>query len=164
MPPPSYPSHFDTTVSVPADAQAVFEHLDDHERLASHMMNSSAMMAGGQMHFSLDAGQGRSVGSIIRMSGRILGMSLSVEEAVTERLSPRRKVWETRGQPRLIVIGHYRMGFEVTDAIEGCRLRIFIDYGPPSWPWRPLGFLAGNWYARWCVRSMAEGAARHFSH
>lgn len=158
----SYPKHFDTTVSVSAGMQAVFEYLDDHERLASHMMESSTMMAGGKMRLDLDAGQGRSVGSIIRMSGRILGMSLSVEEAVTERVPPRRKVWETCGKPRLMVIGHYRMGFAVTDLVEACQLRVFIDYGLPEWPWRPLGFLAGHWYARWCVRAMAEGAARHF--
>ncbi|WP_328277916.1 SRPBCC family protein [Sphingobium sp.] len=159
----SYPSHFETTVSVAARAQAVFEYLDDHQRLSSHMMDSSAMMAGGKMHFSFDAGRGQTVGSVIQMSGRILGMTLAVEEAITERVPPWRKAWETCGTPRLMVVGHYRMGFEITDAAEGCRLRFFIDYGRPEWPWRPLGFVAGSWYARWCVRSMAEGAARKFS-
>ena len=159
----SYPSHFETSVPIAAEPGAIFEYLDDHERLSDHMMKSSGMMAGGAMHFDYDAGRGKSVGSVIRMSGRILGMSLSVEEAVIERAPPQRKIWETCGIPRLIVIGHYRMGFEVTPTRQDCSLRIFIDYEPPSGPLRLLGLLAGGWYARWCVRSMANGAAGYFS-
>ena len=44
------------------------------------------------------------------MNGRILGLKLSLDEVVTERDPPARKVWETVGVPRLLVIGPYRMG------------------------------------------------------
>jgi hypothetical protein len=54
------------------------------------------------------------------------------------------------------------MGFEVSPGDAGSRLSVFIDYelGPlrPRWLCRPLA----AWYARWCVRSMAEDARRHF--
>jgi hypothetical protein len=45
------------------------------------------------------------------MSGRVAGLALLVEEVVTERNPPYLKVWETRGHPRLLVIGDYRLDF-----------------------------------------------------
>jgi hypothetical protein len=84
------------------------------------MSESSWMMAGGRMETKLDASRGQAVGSRIGMSGRVLGIDLEVEEVVTERNPPRRKVWETTGAPKLLVIDHYRMGFEIVP--EGKRL------------------------------------------
>jgi hypothetical protein len=110
-----------------------------------------------------DAAQGRSVGSWIRLSGRVLGMSLSVEEVVMERAPPRRKVWETSGNPRLLVIGPYRMGFEVTAQGENSQLRIFIDYDlPEGTVTRWVGQLLGGYYARWCVKQMVADSVRYF--
>ena len=42
------------------------------------------------------------------------GGTRSVEEIVTARQPPLRKVWRTIGVPRLLVIGEYRMGIEIT--------------------------------------------------
>lgn len=147
------------TVEIAVAPMALFELLDDHERLASHMMQSSSMMAGSSMHFAFDHGRGRMPGSRIDMTGKALGLSLEVSEIVTERDPPHRKVWETDGTPRLLVIGAYRMGFDIVPREQGSRLRVFIEYDLPAWPWRPLGLVAGRFYARWCVRSMANDAA-----
>ena len=51
-----------TEVLVNADAQRLFEHLDDPRRLSAHMGQRSAMMAGGTMALTTDAGGGRCVG------------------------------------------------------------------------------------------------------
>lgn len=103
------------------------------------------------------------MGSKIRMEGRMLGMSLSLEEVITERLVPTRKAWQTIGVPKLLVISHYRMGFELTRHGEGSQLRFFIDYRLPSEaPGSWLGRLLGGVYARWCTKQMAADAARHF--
>jgi hypothetical protein len=59
-------------------------------------------MGGGPMQTELDAGQGQTGGSRIRLSSRVFGLELSVEEIVTERVPPQRKVWETTGLPRLV--------------------------------------------------------------
>jgi hypothetical protein len=106
-----FPFHFESKVEVNASADAVFLFLDDPKRLSAHMSKSSWMMAGSRMLIELDAAEGRSVGSTIRLSGGMLSISIGVEEAVTERTPPLRKVWETKGAPRLLVIGHYRMGY-----------------------------------------------------
>ena len=153
--------HCESTVLVSAPMDSVFARLDDHARLAAHMSESSWPMAGGRMSISLDAERGRKVGSHIVLSGRILGISLFVDEVVTVRDPPQRKTWETVGRPRLLVVGGYRMGFELAPESSGSRLRVFIDYDLAS-----DGLLArwlGPAYARWCTGRMARDAAAAFS-
>ena len=116
------------------------------------------------MTTELDEGRGRQVGSRIRLAGRVFGVELSVEEIVTERSPPLRKVWETIGTPRLLVIGHYRMGFELAAQGSSSMLRVFIDYAlPQRAPVWWLGRLLGRQYARWCTQRMVEDAAKHFA-
>ena len=115
------------------------------------------------MEIELDDGLGQRVGSRIRLSGRVFGIPLSVEELVTERNPPHRKVWETTGRPRLLVIGPYRMGFEITSQESGSLLRVLIDYALPEGAvehW--LGYVLGRYYARWCTQRMVDDAVRHF--
>lgn len=151
------------TVAVAAEPSDVFDYLDDHERLGAHMMQSSTMMAGSAMAFTFDQKKGRAIGSRIEMRGRVLGLPLAVSEVVTERQPPFRKAWETQGVPRLLVVGPYRMGFGIEPDGANSRLTVFIDYNLPGWPWRILGLIAGRFYARWCVQSMARDAARAFA-
>ena len=115
------------------------------------------------METELDQGRGQKVGSRIRLLGRVFGVALSVEETVTERIPPRRKVWETTGTPKLLVIGHYRMGFELSPQGNGSMLRVFIEYELPERGLaRWLGRLLGRYYARWCTQQMLGDAVEHF--
>ena len=160
----AFPFHFESEREVRAPADVIFSYLDDHTRLAAHMSQSSWMMAGARMKIELDASAGRAVGSRIRLSGRVLGIPLSVEEVVTERHAPLKKVWQTTGVPRLLVIGQYRMGFEITPRGASSLLHVFIDYALPETPlahW--LGRLFGSFYARWCAESMADDAVKQFA-
>ena len=157
------PLRFESNGLVQAPMDQVFAHIDDFTRLSSHMGEPSWRMGGGRMETQIDAGRGQKVGSRIRLSGRVFGVELSVEEIVVERDPPRRKVWETTGAPKLLVIGHYRMGFELSAQGNASMLRVFIDYAlPKSAPARWLGRLFGRFYARWCTQQMVGDAVKHF--
>jgi hypothetical protein len=159
------PLHHESKGFVQASVEQVFAHLDDHTRLTSHMNKSSWKMGGGRMETVLDEGQGQKLGSRIRLSGRVFGVQLAVEEIVKERKPPHRKVWETTGTPRLLVIGRYRMGFELAPQGSRSLLRVFIDYAwPARAPARWLGHLFGRYYAKWCTKQMVEGALERFAH
>lgn len=122
-------------------------------------------MAGGSMDIFLDEGQGQQVGSLIRMRGRVLGLPLDIDEVVTEHEPPSRKVWETVGEPRLWVLGSYRMGVILSHRVNGCAVSVFIDYNLPSSP--VLRWLA-RWmsrpYAVWCVEQMLAAIQEEFAH
>jgi len=116
------------------------------------------------MEIEFDENRGQKVGSRIRLAGRVFGVELLVEEIVTERIPPRRKVWETRGSPKLLVIDRYRMGFELSPHGEDSMLRVFIEYAlPTKAPARWLGRLFGRHYARWCTQRMVDDAVKHFA-
>lgn len=156
--------HAESSGVVSAPVERVFAYLDDHERLSSHMSRSSWTMGGGSMRTILDEAMGRSVGSTIRLEGTVFGLRLFVEEVVVERVAPNRKAWETVGTPRLLVIGAYRMGFEVTPSDAGSRVRVLIDYALPATGFaRWLGRVFGGFYARWCTRRMVVDAMTHFA-
>lgn len=150
-----YPYHHEGKILINAPATDAFAWLDDHRNLAAHMSRSSRMMAGGSMSLSLDESDGRQVGSHIRMQGRVLGWPLYIDEVVSEREPPLRKVWETVGEPRLWVIGCYRMGLNLADQASGCSVSVFIDYDLPA---APVLYWLAHWmshpYAAWCVEQM----------
>ena len=158
-----YQHHRQSVARVRASPAALFAELDDQERLSSHMMKASPLMTGSTMGFEFDERGGRAVGSRMRLFGKVLGLSLEVIEQVTERDPPRRKVWETLGEPRLLVIGRYRMGFEIMTESDGSQLLVFIDYDEPPGPWRLAGKLLGGVYARWCTQSTTRSVAARFS-
>ena len=160
----SFPFHDESTVLADAPLDRVFAYLDDPKALAAHMGKSSVMMMRSRMSIEVDAGGGRVIGSKVRMQGRMMGIRLALEEVITERQIPGRKVWETVGAPRLLVMRHYRMGFELTRQGDSSLVRVFIDYSlPTNAPGAWLDYLLGAVYARWCTKQMANGAAVHFA-
>ena len=157
-----FPLHGESCALLDATLEQAFAYLDDFKALSAHMEERSATMLGSRMSINTDALGGRAVGSIVRMEGRVLGMRLSLDEVVIERQPRRRKAWQTVDS-RLLVIGDYRLGFEVSPRNGGSAVRVFIDYDLPSgWPGRWLGRLLGGRYARWCTGKMAQDAERHF--
>jgi hypothetical protein len=117
------------------------------------MREPSMMMLGSRMDIYLDRARTRSVGSRFGFKGAILGIPLWVDEIVTERELPRRKAWETTGEPCLWVIGRYRMGFEITPTSRGPLARLY-QYALPERGCHVFGTLFGGIYASWCTRRM----------
>ncbi len=151
-------------VEVTTSAERLFDYMDDQANPGTHMERSSAMMLWGSMAYDFDEALGQSVGSVIKMTGKVAGLKLYVEEVVIQRQPPFLKIWETVGEPRLLVIGSYRMRFQIEDNGRLCRLHVFIDYNyPTSVIGRIAGTLSGALYARWCVKRMAAAAKAAFS-
>jgi hypothetical protein len=160
--PGSYCYADETRVLVEADAATLFAHLDDPRQLGAHMTRRSPMMAGGRMDYVLDERGGRGVGAVIGMHGRALGWHLAVEEVVDTYEPGFCKVWHTVGQPRLLVIGSYRMGFDELALGALTELRTFIQWSPVRGWYAPLVTWLGARYARWCIASLARDAQSRF--
>ncbi len=156
-----YSRHEEHSATIDASAERVFDQLDDPTRLSGHMSKRSWRMGGGRMETVLDAQRGRSVGSHIVIRGRVFGIPLYLDEIVTVRERPLAKTWETVGEPRLLVIGPYRMGFDLRPDGTTTQLRVAIDYELPAMGIsRWLGRVFGRSYAKWCTRQIARDARR----
>jgi hypothetical protein len=156
--------HYEETSLIQASPEEVFSYVDNHANFSSHMNKPSWMMGGGSMEIELDEGQGKTIGSHIQMKGQVFGINLYLDQVVMLREPPHRKEWETVGVPKLLVIGNYKMGFEINAMNRVSQLKVFIDYELPSTTIsRWLGQLFGKMYAKWCVQQMANGVAEHFS-
>ena len=158
-----YSRHAEHSAQINATAERVFDQLDDQTRLTEHMSKRSWKLGWGRMDTVLDPQRGRSVGSHIVLRGRVVGLRLHLDEVVTARQPPLTKTWETVGEPRLLVIGPYRMGFTLTPDGTKTGLRVAIDYDLPTkgMAWL-LGRLLGRSYAQWCTRRMVRDAQHSF--
>jgi hypothetical protein len=168
----AYSRHAESSAMLAGPPERLFTRLDDHSRLASHMNRRSWRTGWGRMELQMDETAGKAIGAHLRLNGRVLGLRLEVDEVVREREPPCRKVWETVGDTRLLVIGPYRMGFEIrperqlgvaASSVEErsgmVHVRIFIDYELPAGRLgRMLGRLLGGFYARWCTKRMLADA------
>jgi hypothetical protein len=123
---------------------------------------SSGMMLGSRMAIETDSAQGRAIGSRVRMRGQVMGMTLALEQVVIERVPPLHKVWETVDAP-LIVIGEYRLGFELERRGAASAVRVFMDYHLPArQPARLIRALFARTYAQWCTERMTSDAVQYF--
>lgn len=122
------------------------------------------ILLGSTMTIDTDADRGQRVGSRLSLRGRVLGIPLEVNAVIVAREPPTRKVWETIGDPHLLVIGPYRMRVTIADRGRESRVTVGIDYAlSPRWPDRWLGRMLGAAYARWCVRQMVRDLQRTFA-
>lgn len=155
--------HAEATCEVRAQPPSVFDYIDQPQRLSAHMARRSWQLGGASMAIETDAEGGRTVGSHIRLAGRMLGIPLSVEGRVVRREPPNLKAWETVGEPDLLVIGRYRMRVNIDARGDSAHVVIAIDYAlPANAPARWLGMLFGPMYARWCVRQMTQDLVHQF--
>lgn len=127
-----YSHHEQYEGNVGASPDSLFEMLDDQTRLSAHMTKRSWKMGWGKMEILLDEQRGKAVGSHIVLRGRVFGIPIYLDEVVTLREPPVRKKWETVDQPRLLVIGPYRMGFTIMSAGPDVSLCVEIEYELPQ--------------------------------
>ena len=83
-----------------------------------------------------------------------------MDEVVTNREPPLRKSWQATSEPRLWVIGQYKMGLEVSPQADASQFRVFIEYARPT---AGIPRVLGKVYARWCTRQMVTDAQKHFA-
>lgn len=155
--------HYEVRTVLDASAGEAFAYLDDPKRLSSHMSKSSWMMAGSKMEIQMETKGGKAVGSEIVLSGQMMGIPLYVRETITKRVPSESKVWQTVGPQKMLILNHYKMGFELTPKGDKTSLRVFIDYPlPATGLGRLLGLLSARVYAKWCTEMMAKDAEAYF--
>ena len=125
------------------------------------MSGRSMMMMGGKMEIERLPGPEKGVGSTYRWKGGVLGLPLDFTETVTLWKENEKKVWETTGEPKLIILGWYRMRL-VTEPREGGTLAsLEIEYTHhEGFFYKILSAALAGWYADWCLTRMLGDAKK----
>lgn len=156
--------HYEESIEVNTSPYELFNFADDHNNFTSHMNESSMMMGGGKMKTEIDAQGGKVVGSHIRMYGSAFGINIFLDEVITIHEPPHHKEWQTVGDLKILVIGHYKLGFHIEPTPQGSIFTVYIDYEKPiSLGPKVLYFFFSKMYANWCVMQMINGVKQYFN-
>jgi hypothetical protein len=137
----------------------VFQCLDDLGVTGMHMTKSSMMMMGSKLHLSYLSDNKTGLGSKYRWTGSMMGLKMDFTVEVTKWIKGVEKTWETVGPARLIIYSWYRMNLLVWDSGNETTAELSITYEKPAgFINRLLSFLFADWYCRWCLREMLDGA------
>ena len=151
--PRSKPWHFEQAIDIKARPQDVFAFVDDIHHTGWHMEKSSMPMMGGKMEVEILSKNRTGLGAAYRWTGRVLGMPIDFSETVVKYAKDKERVWRTIGEPKIIIIGHYEMGFKLTTIQRSTRLTIYISYELPKPLFgKFLGWLLSGWYSKWCLK------------
>lgn len=127
-----------------------------------HMTMSSAMMMGSKLHLEFLTDHHFGLGSRYRWRGKMMGLKMDFTVEVTRWIDGQEKIWETIGEPKLIIYSWYRMILKVFPKGDMSYAELSITYERPSGCiTRVLSFLFADWYCRWCLRKMLEDAKKH---
>ena len=159
----SFTHSYSSKVLLNTDTKTAFEYLDEPKKLSARMGRSSMMMAGSKMDMILDEKQGRDLGSVIKMTGKMMGLDLFLQEKIVDRKPFEKKYWEAFGTQRLVILDQYRMGFSLKELGKQTELTVSIQYRLPSKGIsRIIGKMLAGFYAKWCTEQMTKDAERAF--
>jgi len=135
--------------------EIVFAYVDDIKNTGWHMTKSSMPLMGGHLNLETVSGNDAGTGATYRWWGKVFGLTMDFTETVTEWEENKKRVWETIGQPKLIIMDSYIMSFEVTPKDNSTLLVFKISYELPRNIFnRFLGLILSGWYSNWCLNNM----------
>jgi hypothetical protein len=135
--------------------EKVFTQMDDFSKTGMHMSENSMMMMGSKLSLRQISPNSTGIGAKYRWHGKMMGMTIDFEEAVTTWQPPVLKEWETIGDAKIIIMSWYRMWFEINPSDNGTLAKLSISYLPPKqWHLRILSFLFARMYCIWCLNNM----------
>ena len=80
-------------------------------------------------------------------------MDFTVE--VTKWINGKEKIWETIGDPKVIIYSWYRMHLKISEVDNKTKAELSISYEKPRGLFnKAICFLLGDWYCRWCLKHM----------
>ena len=144
-----------------ASPEVVFKAIDDLGITGMHMTGSSMMMMGSKLHLEFLTTNRTGLGSRYRWTGKMMGLAMDFTVEVTKWVDGVEKIWETIGEPKLIIYSWYRMKLLVYESNGKTDAELSISYDKPKGFFNNiLCFFLADWYCRWCLRKMLGDAKR----
>lgn len=150
------------SIYIHASPEKVFSQMDDFSKTGMHMSESSMMMMGSKLNLEQLSPIATGIGAKYRWYGKMMGMTIDFNEAVTKWQPPFLKEWETIGEAKIIIMAWYRMWFDIMPDGDGTQARLSISYLPPKEGYNKiLSFFLARWYCSWCLSNMLNDTKRN---
>jgi hypothetical protein len=144
-----------------ASPSEVFKVIDDLGVTGSHMTESSMMMMGSKLQLEYLSPNHVGLNSKYRWRGKMMSIPMDFTVLVTQWNEGKHKVWETIGDPKLILYSWYRMELRVEETEHQTKAILSITYKRPKQFFsKVLSFLFADIYCAWCLRKMLHDAGR----
>ena len=138
-----------------ATPEKVFQCIDDLGVTGMHMTKSSMPMMGSKLSLNFLTANHTGLGSKYRWTGKVVGMTMDFTVEVTKWVKDKEKIWETIGDPNMIIYSWFRMNLEISTSPNNTQAELSISYEKPKgWLNRFLSFLLADWYCNWCLKHM----------
>ncbi|MFZ5552854.1 MAG: SRPBCC family protein [Bacteroidota bacterium] len=149
------------TTIINASPEKAFAFMDNIENTGMHMTKKNTAMMGSRLTIEWLSENKTGLGTKYRWTGKVAGMNMDFTVEVTKWENGKEKIWETVGEPKLIVLSWYRMFLTLEPDENGNTIALLgIDYRRPKGG--VLGFFLAKRYAAWCVNSMLNDTKKHF--
>ena len=96
-----------------ATPEKVFQCIDDLGVTGMHMTKSSMPMMGGKLDLNFLTTNHTGLGSKYQWTGMVVGMTIDFTVEVTKWIKDKEKIWETIGDPKMIIYSWFRMNLEI---------------------------------------------------
>ncbi len=149
-------------ILINAHAQSVFTYMDNIGNTGMHMTKSSMPMMGSKLELQQLTKQQLGLHSKCRWYGSVLGFAMDFTVEVTKWVNGREKVWETVGNPQMIILSWYQMHLLLTQEGNKTKTELSIAYEKPNtFFFRIIAFFLAPWYAKWCLNNMLQDSKKH---
>ncbi len=148
-------------IIINANPEQVFAFMDDIENTGMHMTNTNAPLMGGKIKIHWLSENKTGLGAKYKWLGNVMGMKMDFTVEVTKWTQGKVKIWETTGNPKMIVLEWFRMFLLLSPINHGntqAELSIYYTKSKGN----ILHFLLAKSYALWCVKSMLNDTKKHF--
>ena len=144
-----------------ATPEKVFQCIDDLGVTGMHMTKSSMPMMGGKLDLNFLTANHTGLGSKYQWTGKVVGMTMDFTVKVTKWVKDKEKIWETIGDPKMIIYSWFRMNLEISTSLDDTQAELSITYEKPKgWLNRFLSFFLADWYCRWCLKNMLDDSKK----
>ena len=160
---PDKKKYYSKQLLIPAPQEKVFAFMDKISNAGMHMMKSSGMMMGSKLYLEDLTPDKSGPEKTYRWYGKVMGIKLDFTVKVPRWIEGKEKIWETIGQPKMIILHWYKMHLILTPKTNGTLAQLSIEYTlPVTLFFRLISFLLAPIYARWCVGNMLEDTQEYF--
>jgi len=137
--------------------------MDNISNTGMHMMKSSGMMMGSKLNLEELTPERSGTEKTYRWYGKVMGIKLDFTVKVTKWIAGKEKIWETIGQPKMIILHWYRMHLLLVPNSKGTLAELSIEYTLPTqvFYWL-ISLLLAPIYAKWCVGNMLKDTREYF--